>query len=193
MNISELLNSSTGQNIIDNISNQFGLDKNQAVSAVNAAIPMILGGLGRNAQTNDGAQGIENALQSKHNGSILDNVNGFFNMGESAQKDGSGILGHIFGDKVGQVENGVAQKSGISLSKIGPIVAMLAPIVMGYLGKQKNQQSSGGGIADILGQLAGGGNSNNSGGGLIGMVTGFLDKDGDGNIMDDIMGMFGKK
>lgn len=192
MNISELLNSSTGQNIIDNITNQFGLDKQQATSAINAAIPMILGGLGRNAQTPDGAQGIEQALQSKHDGSILDNVNGFFNMGDAAQKDGSGILGHIFGDKVNQVENGIAQKSGISLSKIGPIVAMLAPIVMGYLGRQKNQnQQSGGGISDILGQLTGG--NSNQGGGLIGMVTGFLDKDGDGNIMDDIMGMFEKK
>ncbi len=194
MNISELLNSSAGQDIINNVSTQFGLNQQEAASAVNAAIPMIVGGLGKNAQTEEGAQGIEQALSQKPDGSILNNVNGFFNLGSDAQKDGAGILGHIFGNKLPQVESGVSQKSGISISKIGPIVAMLAPIVMGYLGKEKKTNttaSSGGGITDILSNITGGGSG--AGGGLIGMVTGFLDKDGDGDFMDDIMGMFGKK
>lgn len=192
MNINELLNSSTGSDIINNISQKFGLDQSQATAALSAALPMIVGGLGRNAQTQEGAQSIENALQ-KHTPDRLNDINGFFSMGDAVQQDGQGILGHIFGNKKEQVENGVAQQSGISLSKIGPIIAMVAPLVLSYLNKQKQttNQNGGGGIADILGNVLGGNNSQQQGG-IMGMVSGFLDKDGDGNIMDDLMGMFKK-
>ncbi len=197
MNINDLLNSGSGQQIVANISQQFGLDQGQAVSAVQAALPMILGGLGRNAQNEEGATSLNNAL-SQHDPSLLDNVQGFFGNSQSAQVDGSKILGHIFGDKVGAVENGVSQSSGISLAKIGPIIAMLAPIVMSYLSKQKqsNNVTQSGGLGDLIGGLTnsfGGGNASSQGGGLIGMVTGFLDKNNDGNVIDDLMGMFGKK
>jgi hypothetical protein len=83
------------------------------------------------------------------------------------------------------------------MAKIGPIIAMLAPLVMSYLNKQKqsNNVTQSGGLGDLIGGLAGsmGGGNTSQGGGLIGMVTGFLDKDKDGNVIDDIMGMFGKK
>lgn len=199
MNISELLNSAAGQQIVSNISSQFGLDESQATSAVQAAVPMILGGLGRNAQTPEGAEALNNALESKHDGSVLDNIQGFFGNSEAAQQDGSGILGHIFGNQVEQVQSGVSQSSGISMQKIGPIIAMLAPIVLGYLSKQKqnNGVTNSGGLGDLIGGLAGslggGGQAQSQGGGgLIGMVTGFLDKNNDGNVIDDIMGMFKK-
>lgn len=197
MNINDLLNSGAGQQIVSNISQQFGLDQGQAVSAVQAALPMILGGLGRNAQDAQGAESLNSAL-SQHDPSVLDNIQGFFGNGASVQSEGSKILGHIFGDKVSTVENGVAKSSGISLDKIGPIIAMLAPLVMSYLNKQKqsNNVTQSGGLGDLIGGLAGsmgGGNTTQGGGGLIGMVTGFLDKDKDGNVIDDIMGMFGKK
>lgn len=194
MNISELLNSATGQQIVSQISERFGLDQQQAGAAVQAAVPMILGGLGRNTQTEEGASALNQALDDKHDGSVLDNIQGFFSNGDAAQQDGNGILGHIFGNQVADVQNGVAQTSGISLSKIGPIVAMLAPIVMGYLSKQKQQNnvSNSGGLGDLIGGLTGGGQQGSKGG-LIDMVTGFLDKNKDGNMMDDIMGMFGKK
>lgn len=197
MNINDLLNSAAGQQIVANISRQFGLDQSQATSAVQAALPMILGGLGRNAQNEQGAESLNSAL-SQHDPSVLDNVQGFFGNASSAQNEGSKILGHIFGDKVSNVEHGVAQSSGISMDKIGPIIAMLAPLVMSYLNKQKqsNNVNQPGGLGDLIGGLAGsvgGGNTTSQGGGLIGMVTGFLDKDKDGSVIDDIMGMFGKK
>ncbi|MNF01938.1 hypothetical protein D3C80_2010130 [compost metagenome] len=70
---------------------------------------------------------------------------------------------------------------------------MLAPIVMGYLSKQKQQNnvSNSGGLGDLIGGLTGGGQGTK--GALIDMVSGFLDKNKDGNMLDDIMGMFGKK
>lgn len=195
MDLSSLLNGPMGQSVISGIAGQLGMDENQAGNAVNAAIPVILGGLSRNAATSDGAESLNNALNTKHDGSLLDNIAGMFqNNPQELEQDGGGILGHIFGGNQGAVENAVAQKTGISMDKIGPLLAMLAPIVMAYLGRQKNQNNvNSGGLGDLIGGMLGGGGSKSSGGGIMDMVTGFLDKDKDGSALDDILGMFTKK
>lgn len=196
MNLTDLLSSSTGQTIVKNVSGQFGLDENQASSAVNVAIPVILAGLNKNAQTPDGAESLNNALESKHDGSLLDNIGSVLGGGNITDllQDGGGILGHVFGNDVPKVESGVAQKTGISSDKIGPIIKMLAPVVMAYLGKEKTTNNvSAGGLGDLLGTMLGGGASQKrSRGGLLDMVTGFLDKDKDGSAIDDILDMLKK-
>ena len=194
MNLSNLLNSSIGQTIVKSVADQFGLDESQAASAVNTAVPVILGGLNKNIQTPEGAESLNNTLESKHDGSLLDNLGGILsgNVGD-LQQDGGSILNHVFGNNVGAVQNGIAQKTGISADKIGPIISMLAPVVMAYLGKQKSQNNvNAGGLGDLLGGMLGGGSAQN-GGGLLDMVTGFLDKDKDGSALDDILDMFTKK
>ena len=74
------------------------------------------------------------------------------------QADAGGILGHILGNNQGQVAQEVSNKSGLSLSQVAPILMMLAPIVMSYLGKQKQEQGVGAdGLGGLLGGLLGGG------------------------------------
>lgn len=194
MNVSDLLNSPIGQTIISNVAGSLNLDQKQASSAVGLAIPAILGGLERNAKTPEGAQSLNNALNdSRHDGSLLENLGGLLlgNTQEISQ-DGNGILGHIFGSQRADVEQGISQKTGISLQKIGPLLALLAPIVMAYLGKQKRQtNTNAGGLGDLLGGILGGGAQKKSGG-LMGMLGGLLDKNNDGNVLDDILGMIKK-
>lgn len=194
MDLSELLNSAIGQSIVRNVAGQLGVNENQASSAVNMAIPAILAGMTRNARSQDGAVSLNNALEKKHDGSLLENLSGMLQGHTSElQSDGDGILGHVFGNNRTAVEQGIAQKSGISLSKIGPLLAMVAPIVMAYLGKEKRQTNTGaGGLGDLLGGLLGGATQQRSttGGGLMDMLGGILDKDGDGNPLDDLLGGF---
>ena len=77
------------------------------------------------------------------------------------------------------------------MNKIAPLLAMLAPIVMAYLGKEKRQANSGaGGLGDLLGSLLGGSQQGRSGGGIMDMLGIALDKDGDGNPLNDILGGF---
>lgn len=193
MNLSELLNSPIGQSVINNVSGQLGMNKKQAASAISIALPVILSGMQRNVQTEQGAQSLNNALNdSRHDGSLLDNLGTL--LGGSSQlvsQDGSKILGHIFGANKSAIEQGISQKTGISLQKIGPMLALLAPIVMAYLGKEKRQtNTNAGGLGDLLGGLLGGGQpQRRSGGGLMDMVGGLLDKNRDGNVLDDILGM----
>ena len=198
MNISDLLNSASGQAMVQSVSQQLGLNKNEASSAIGAALPTILAGLTRNAQTSEGAQSLNNALETKHDGSLLDNLGSILGGNgniQALQQDGNGILKHIFGNQLGGVEQNVSQKSGIGLDKIASLLPILAPIVMAYLGKQKQQNSvSAGGLGDLLGSLLGGGASQSkSSGGIMDLVTGILDKNNDGNVFDDLIGGFFKK
>lgn len=194
MDLSELLNSAIGQSIVRNVAGQLGVNENQASSAVNMAIPAILAGMTRNVRSQDGAVSLNNALEKKHDGSLLENLSGMLQGHTSElQSDGDGILGHVFGNNRTAVEQGIAKKSGISLSKIGPLLAIVAPIVMAYLGKEKRQTDTGaGGLGDLLGGLLGGATQQRSttGGGLMDMLGGILDKDGDGNPLDDLLGGF---
>lgn len=196
MDISELLNSPAGKSIVENMSAKLGMDKKQATKAVNTAIPVILGGLNRNAKTPEGAESLNRALESKHDGSLLDNLSDIL-QGNSDElvKDGEGILGHVFGSDVNVVQKGIAQKTGISMDKAGPLLSSLAPVVMAYLGKQKKQTNAGaGGLGDLLGGLLSGvGTKKKQSAGILGMITGLLDKDKDGSAIDDILDMLTKK
>ncbi len=192
MNLSELLNSPVGHSVINNVATQLGMDKKQAASAISVALPVILGGMQRNVQTEQGAQNLNNALSdARHDGSLLDNLGSLLGGNTQAiSQDGSKILGHVFGANKPAVEQGISQKTGISLQKVGPLLALLAPIVMAYLGKQKRQtNTNAGGLGDLLGGLLGGGQPQKRGGGLMDMVGGLLDRNKDGNVLDDILGM----
>ena len=192
MDLSELLNSPVGQSIVKSVAGQLGMNEGEASGVVNMAVPAILAGMTRNAQSRDGAESLNKALESKHDGSLLNNLSGMLQgHTEELQQDGNGILGHIFGNKLPAVEQGISQKTGVSMNKIAPLLAMLAPIVMAYLGKEKRQANTGaGGLGDLLGGLLGNSQQGKSGGGIMDMLGSALDMDGNGNPLNDILGGF---
>lgn len=195
MDISELLNSSIGQSIVQNVAGKLGMDTNEASNAVKTAIPTILAGMTRNSQSKEGAESLNKAIESKHNGSLLDNLSGMLQDNtQDLQKDGDGILEHVFGNKRKVVEQNITKKTGVSNDKISPLLSTLAPIVMAYLGKEKQQSNTGASnLNSLLSNLIRGSQKSRTGGGVMDMISGVLDKDGDGDVMDDLMNMFGKK
>jgi hypothetical protein len=64
----------------------------------------------------------------------------------------AGILGNILGgSNVPQIQQGVSKATGLDPNKIGALMAMLAPMIMGALGKVKRQQGlDAGGLARVL-------------------------------------------
>lgn len=195
MDISELLNSAVGQTIIQNVASKFGMDENEALGTVSTALPAILAGMTKNAQSKEGAESLNRAIESKHDGSLLDNLSSMLEgHTQDLQSDGDGILGHIFGNKRGVVEQSISQKTGVTTGKIGPLLSTLAPIVMAYLGKEKRAtKTDSDGLGGLLGGLLGAQNQRGASGGIMDVLGGVLDKDGDGDVIDDIFGMFGKK
>src|SRR5690625_6930865 len=100
--------------------------------------------------------GLIRALK-KHDGSLFDNIVGFLQ--GNANKDGNAILGHIMGDKRNEIQTAISKDSGVSLASVQKILPLLAPIIMGFLGKQsKNNNVSNGCVFGVLlGGMIGGG------------------------------------
>ena len=130
------------------------------------------------------------ALSNKHDGSILDNLGGLFGGGvnEEVKQDGMGILGHVLGGSQGNVANALSQKSGMDSQSVMNILQIAAPLILGYLGKQKQQQNvqSPDVLGGLLGGLLGGGKKQQKQQSLIESI---LDGDNDGSIVDDLAGM----
>lgn len=192
--MSSIIEALTGQLLegghLGALSSQLGADQDQTRSAVSAALPMLLAGLAKNASKPDGAQALFGALERDHDGGMLDDLAGF--LGKKDTKDGEGILGHVFGGRRETVEKGVgAAAGGMDPAKVKMMMAMLAPVVMGYLGRQRQQKSlDARSLGDLLGNEAGTLQKRDPGFGMLGKL---LDKDGDGSIADDLLGkLFGR-
>ena len=184
----DLLNSPMGKQLISGVAGQTGQPENKTADVLSMAMPLLLGAMKKNVSSPQGAEGLMSALSSKHDGSILDNLGGLFGGGvdESVMNDGAGILGHVFGNKQPQVENALSQKSGLDAGSIANILKIAAPIVMGFLGRQKAQSnvSDANGMNSLLGSMLGGQPQQNQS-----LITTLLDADGDGSILDDVAGM----
>lgn len=164
-----------------------GADENVTKGALGAALPAILGAMAGNASKPGGADSLLGALQKDHDGSILDNLGGF--LGQPNTADGDGILGHVFGNNRPQVEQNIAQKSGLDLGTIVKFLPVIAPIIMGFLGKMTRQNNlDAGGLTKSLQQEK---EAAEAGGFDFGSILGMLDGDRDGDVKDDVMKMGG--
>ena len=182
--ISDLLNSEIGKQLVSNISQKTGINPAQASDVVSSSVPALLGQMQNNVLSGEGATGLLSALTSgKHDGSILDNLSGFLNGGDFS--DGNKILNHVAGNKQDGMVQSLSAKTGVDSSIISKILPMLAPIIMGYLGKQTKNKgvSSTPDLGGLLGGLLGGGNSSDKGSSLGGsLLTSVLDQNGDGKL-----------
>lgn len=182
--IFDLITSQLGPGELDKIQGQLGLDRSKTEKAVPAAVGTLLGALAKNAQSRSGAESLLGALSRDHDGSILDNLGSM--LGSSPElAQGNGILKHALGGKRSAVENGLGQTLGIKQDQVGQLLAMLAPVIMGALGKARRQQGfDAGALAQTLGQERGN-LSRKMPAGLEGFGS-LLDADGDGQYVDDI-------
>lgn len=121
-------------------------------------------------------------------------VTGMLGGNQSRAANGAGILDHILGRRKEDTAAQIGQKSGLSTGSTLKLMAMLAPIVMGMLGKTKQKGNLN---ADGLGGLLDGFLRSNvnpqkpASQTNIGLATSLLDRDGDGSAIDDIAGMIG--
>jgi hypothetical protein len=194
MSMLDMLQQHLGGEAVQQISRRLGTDPGTTQTAIAAALPMLVGALAHNAQDPDKAGALATALQRDHDGSILNNVAGYLGGQQNggAQTDGTGILGHVLGGRQDAVQQGLGRVAGIDPGTAGMLLSMLAPLVMGALGKSARERGiDPGGLAGMLGgerERA----AQAAPGGMMGMLGKLLDKDGDGSFMDDIGGLLGK-
>lgn len=185
---------------LQQIAQQLGVGRTQAAGAVSAALPLLIGALGKNASQPQGAEALFGALQRDHAGS--GDLAGLLGMvlgggGSTRQTDGAGMLGHIFGGQQSRAEQHLGEATGLGGDRAGMLMKILAPIVLSYLAKRMFGGQDGGGAAMGAGSMGGGNptaqvlgailgqeqqqvrQQGGLGGGLLGAV---LDQDGDGQL-----------
>ena len=186
--ISDLMNQLLEGGTLDQISGRIGADPTQTRQAIQQALPMLLGGLERNASTPDGAQSLQQALATDNHASVLDDISGYLTGArQDRATDGPGILDHILGAQQQPAAQALGTKSGLSTSTIMQLLVTLAPLVMGLLGKKTGSggmpdlgsilgqerstaQANAPEVGDILGEILGGAGGSGSGG-LMGSIS----------------------
>jgi hypothetical protein len=197
---------------IDAVAKQLGISPKQAQAGVSALMPAVLGGFKKNAKSNPaGIEGMVGMLGQMGGSGLFDNV-----VSSEPTDIGTGnqILGNIFGSKdvSRQVATQASAQSGLDSSVLKQMLPIVAMMVAGYLANRGGAQSpQQGGLGGILGSVLGGQQQGGGLGDVLGSVLGgqqpqrgapqqsplgglgqILDMDGDGNPLDDIIGLAGK-
>lgn len=232
------------------VSNQLGTDPQQTGAALEAAVPLILGAITRNATQPGGLDALAAAVGQHDDSAMLG-----FQQGQMPDlNEGQKILGHVFGGQQQAAANAISQRAGINPQMAMQILMMVAPLILSYLSNRSRGQGQmggqmgggmglpggmggglgsvlggllggmgGGGLGGLLGGMLGGGQPQQmpqtqggamfpgfpggngvqmgqpqmggmqQGGDLFGTLNRALDRDGDGNALDDLIGMFGRR
>jgi hypothetical protein len=202
---------------IGSIAQQLGVNEQVAEAGAAALLPAILGGFKKTTQAQPGGlEGLGGLLGQLGGGGLFDAV---VSPEPTPVEKGNDVLGQIFGSKdVSRTVAGHASaQTGIDPSLLKQMLPILAMLVAGYMAKQSGG-GEGGGLGGLIGGILGGGGQASGGlggglGGMLGNVLGsalgggqqaapaggglgglgsLLDMNGDGNPLDDIIGMAGK-
>jgi hypothetical protein len=180
--IEQLMEQLGGENL-GTISRQIGAREEDTAKAMPEMLGLLTEALARNSSRQDGAQALSNALAKDHDGSILDNLPDFIDNFQNGP--GDGILRHVLGERRGAVEQQVSQKSTLDLGSISKLLTMLAPMLMGFLGKsQKKDGLDVGALTGLLGSERE--QARRVAPQSTGLLGQLLDADGDGDVMDDV-------
>ena len=153
-----------GPDVTRNLSANLGLKPRAARQVVPEIIPMILGGLKRQMQTQGGAPRLDHILNKYGSPDVLGRI-GEEMSARAGQPNPDPRLGGLLGESGVQATQVIGQKFGIDPKKLMNLIPMLAPLILGALSQKKSQ----------------------TGTGLDGLA-GMIDRDGDGDILDDIGG-----
>jgi hypothetical protein len=147
--IQDVIQQQLSPGMIDQISAAIGADPGTTRQAVDAAVPMLMGGMAAHASTPAGAQTIEAA--AVHHEGMLDGLGGMLGgtgglggilgglggmLGGAA---GGGVLGDILGSNHSDVQDGVAQASGLDRARASKLLMILAPIVLAAIARHRSQ------------------------------------------------------
>lgn len=146
---------------INQIGQQLGIDPAAAQQAINAALPVVLGGLASNAQDPAGAAAIH--AESDNHAGILGSLGGMLGgaggvggvLGGLGGMLGSGalagVLGSVLGGNHGAVQDGVTQASGLDPQRAKQLMFILVPIVLAAIAHHK--RTSGADATQVAGSL----------------------------------------
>lgn len=178
MDLLNLLLDSGNSQALKQLASSFGISESDATNALSGMVPALSGGLRNNLSSAGSQAGLLKALAGGNHQRYVDQPETLSNA--STVTDGNAILGHLLGSKdvSRRVASDVAAQTGLDNGMLKKMLPVVAAMVMGSMGKQSNAS----GFANAA--SSGGDNS-----GMLGMLSGLLDADKDGSIIDDVANM----
>jgi hypothetical protein len=177
MNILDAILGAQGGGATAEAGQAVGLSQDQTAAALSALVPALASGLTKNASAPGGLDSLLGALTGGGHARYVDDPSTL--QTADAVNDGNNILGHILGSKDASraVASTAAGQTGISEDVLKKLLPIAATMLMGSLAKQH----AGGATASSV-----------PGGGLLASLTPMLDRNGDGSVVDDVLGQVGK-
>ncbi len=183
MSLLETIISAQGGALVKQLANSNGVDPESALNILAKLVPGLTQQMKANSSAPKGLESLMKALESGSHQRYLERETEAFT--PQAIQDGNAILGHLLGskDRSRQLAAAAAAETGIGDSIIKRMLPQIATMVMGAMSTQT--RSNGGALNDLLGMLGGSGQEKQA----MGMLASFLDRDNDGSVIDDVMGM----
>ncbi len=158
---------------VEQVSKKIGIDPSLLTGQGGEdAIGSLVTGLFRNSQKEETLEDLDSAVSKDHDWSIFDNISSLLTKSEEG--------GKIVGNNTQAVAGFLSKKLGISGEQAASLLSFVAPLVMGALGKKKQEIGSWSSwLKDLLAQeeqeIAKKSDTPNS-------ILQLLDKDGDGDV-----------
>lgn len=190
MDILNLVQSVLNENVIGTLNNQLPqAQPQQTKTATNLAMSAIMNALAKNTNSDQGLNGLVGALNNTHDGGILENIMDFVggNTPQSKATDGVGILSHLFGGNIFNIVELISKGSGLDRNNSMSTLMKLAPVALGMLGqvKRKNNMQA----TDLRSLLQNNVQQERKQVAESSIIEKLLDKDGDGDIKDEMLQM----
>jgi hypothetical protein len=138
--------------LIGRIATALGLNRNNAQTAIGAAVPALLAGFSGVAAQPGGAQKLVDAARQQ-TGTLANFANMIGGQGQTSFVDkGTQMLSSLFGGQSQTALAGAVGKfAGLGQGASGSLLGMLAPVVMGTIAQQQGTRSlDASGVANLL-------------------------------------------
>lgn len=164
--ISELLNSLNSNQATEKVSNTLNIDPTVLQQAIPVIAPMILGGLKKQSENFGGQERVDHILNKYGNPDVLNDVDSYVEKSSKLESFDSN-LGGLLGNSGSQITDVLKNNFNLDSGTAAKLIPMVAPLILGYLTKSRDSNPEG----------------------SAGFAS-FLDQNGDGSIIDDVMGYF---
>lgn len=138
MNLIEFLREKLTDSVTEKISNFLSEPQQNVETAMQAALPTILGGLVQQGTSDEGARKIMDIIKDGgHTGDILNNLSDLLDNFDKSQllvTIGTNIFNHFFGNISSILTDKVANLSDIKNSSAVSLLGLTAPMVLGAIG-----------------------------------------------------------
>ena len=136
--VGDLMRSMVSGDNLNALGKSVGVDKEKAQSLLRLSLPVVLGSMATTASKPGGTEMLAKLLTQAGGNNPMDNPGAF--LSNPAAAGGSAMVSSLFGSQTDTVQNVIAQKSGLPPVVISKVMAIAAPMVMGYVGKMFVQQ-----------------------------------------------------